>query len=431
MSGGFGAGFVKGLLVSLIGAAALSLATPLSPLDPGAKMQVDLSTPAASGFNAERKDKNPVLPNTDQSVVTEDIQKPQVSDATGSTPVADTSPASRPTASDGVELPAVDFGNQAAAIATPGPESSPVTSGVTSPVALGVPMPQIDNPVAEIPVDRVAEIKAPATEVKAPPAVDETGSLQQKTVPTAAAPTETTAPVAPVAPASDSALIRNRVAFQNPEGKPLFSIILIDVGDAGLGADVLATFDFPVTFAISPESKGATATAKNLAHNGFEILALAPQKDGRLTKDQSPEAVDSTLGKVFATLPEAVGLIDATTAEIQQNPVLSDEVIAALKKTGHGFLSYNIGLNTTDHKAARQGLKSAVVYRVLDSERESGTVIKRYLDRAALQARKTGQVVVVGRAYPETVTALFSWALSSKSARVVLAPVSAALLARR
>ena len=60
MSGGFGAGFIKGMLVSAVAAAALSLALPLDPLDPKGKTQVDLNTPEGSGFNAERADTNPI-----------------------------------------------------------------------------------------------------------------------------------------------------------------------------------------------------------------------------------------------------------------------------------------------------------------------------------------------------------------------------------
>jgi polysaccharide deacetylase 2 family uncharacterized protein YibQ len=67
---------------------------------------------------------------------------------------------------------------------------------------------------------------------------------------------------------------------------------------------------------------------------------------------------------------------------------------------------------------------------VLDRERESGVVIKRYLDRAALKAGQVGRVVVIGHSYPETVTALFSWAMSDRPATVALAPVSAVLLAK-
>jgi len=226
------------------------------------------------------------------------------------------------------------------------------------------------------------------------------------------------------------ALARNRVGFDNPEGKPMMAIILIDAGADGLDSEKLRTFNFPITFAIKSDASQATLRAKAMAQSGFEILAVTPSGAAEMTAGENLADTAKALSKIFATIPEAVGLIDPITADLQSSPKLADEVIAELKKSGHGLLTYDIGLNPTDKKARHAGLPSGVVFRVLDAERESGIVIKRYLNRAVLEAQKTGRVIVVGRSYPETVTALFSWALSAKSAAVALAPVSAALLAR-
>ncbi|MFQ5439357.1 MAG: divergent polysaccharide deacetylase family protein, partial [Paracoccaceae bacterium] len=139
---------------------------------------------------------------------------------------------------------------------------------------------------------------------------------------------------------------------------------------------------------------------------------------------------DPVLTRTLSALPEAIGLIDASAGGIQTDAKLADAVISTLRESGHALLTYDVGLNATDKKARREGVKSATVFRVLDRDRESGIVIKRYLDRAALEAGKTGRIIVIGHSYPETVTALFSWALSAKSRTVALAPASAAILAR-
>jgi len=170
--------------------------------------------------------------------------------------------------------------------------------------------------------------------------------------------------------------------------------------------------------------------AKALAQSGYEVLAVTPSGASEMSASENAADTTKALSKIFATIPEAVGLIDPISADMQSSPKLADEVIAALKKSGYGLLTYDIGLNPVDKKARHAGLASGVVFRVLDAERESGIVIKRYLDRAVVEAQKTGQVIVVGRTYPETVSALFSWTLSAKSATIALAPVSAALLAQ-
>ncbi len=426
MGGGFGTGFLKGALFFFIGAAAVSLVAPLDPTDPGNKTQVDLSTPAGSGFNAERADTNPVLPDTDQSVVTEEITKPELAPESPAVPVADTTSAEQPDAQGGVEMPEVSADEDELAMVAPPEDDAPDAT----PPALGVPMPEIENPVTDIPVNRLPVIEPPTTEVEAPtaPVAEDTpteGSTSEA---------ETDSPevirITETAPEAGKAFMRNRVAFDNSEARPLMSIILVDAGEEGLDMEVLLTFTFPVTFALDPADSSTTARAKKLAQGGFEILALAPQADGKLEVAENPADINAALSGYFSKIPEAVGLIDATAAEIQKSAPLSDQVIEALASSGHGFLTYDIGLNSTDQKARRAGLPAGTVFRVLDSERESGTVIKRYLNRAVIEAGQNGHVIVLGHTYPETVTALFSWALSAKSATVALAPVSAAMLSR-
>jgi polysaccharide deacetylase 2 family uncharacterized protein YibQ len=407
MSGGFGMGLFKGTLFSLIGLSALSLVSPLTPPDPGKASQVDLTTPTGSGFNAERKDLNPVLPDTDQSVVKETLSQP-VPEATPENPDTDTTTAEQPQNQDGVELGSVETGEAGANVATSEGDAPPVNS----PPVLGLPMPEIDQPVREIPVNRLPVVDPPATEIKAPPAIDGAQS--------SAADAPNTAPKA--------ALLRNKTVFENPSGKPLMAIILLDAGADGLDKEGLLTFSFPVTFALDPEVATATADAKIYARKGFEVLAMAPTGAQALEAAENDADIAAALSGIFAKIPQAVGLVDRPAAALQQSPKLAEQVIASFQESGHGLLTYDIGLNSTDQKAQSAGVYADTVFRVLDSEGENSTVIKRYLDRAVVEAGKTGSVIIVGRTYPETVTALFSWALSSKSATVTLAPVSAVLL---
>ena len=91
------------------------------------------------------------------------------------------------------------------------------------------------------------------------------------------------------------------------------------------------------------------------------------------------------------------------------------------------LLAYPRGLNAAEQTATRAAVPAATLFRELDSERERATVITRYLDRAAFAAGQEGAVIVVGHTYSDTVTALFSWALGSRSEAVAMAPVSAVL----
>jgi polysaccharide deacetylase 2 family uncharacterized protein YibQ len=122
-----------------------------------------------------------------------------------------------------------------------------------------------------------------------------------------------------------------------------------------------------------------------------------------------------------------VALLDSPDSRIQGDRPILDTVLAALSETGHGMLAFPRGLNAAEESARRLGLPAATAFRLLDDADQTAPVITRYLGRAAFAAQQEGQVVVVGRTRPDTVTALFSWALGSRSEAVQLAPVSAVL----
>lgn len=416
MSGGFVSGFVRGAVLSFVVAGAASLMAPLSPRDPGTDSQVDLATPASSGFNAQRSDTNPVLPDTDQSVATDPVRQPETSADPAVTPSADTTPAAQPRITSGVEAPVIDEDETELALMAP-------STGDDAPVAppvLGVPMPEIDDPVAEVPTHRLPQIADPVTEVVEPPEISQDGTADG-----VAPVVRTPLPTAPLSEDGTS-LMRNRVAYSDPEGRPMMSIVLIYAGEDGLDLDMLRTFSFPITFAIPADAPDATRVAKTLASEGFEVMAMAPSSAAGWTAETAAGGV----AEVLQTIPEAVAFGDGAQGVIQSDQPLAAAVIAALKPGGYGLLTLDLRLNTTDKLAQKEGLRATTIFNVLDRERESGVVIKRYLDRAALKAGQVGRVVVIGHSYPETVTALFSWAMSDRPATVALAPVSAVLLAK-
>ncbi len=441
MSGGFGAGFLKGAVVALIGLAAVSLIAPQPQRDPGQDSQTALATPPGSGFNAERRDTSPVLPAGDQGVAVEDTApRPAAADTESSRPDADTASADRPAPQAGVAAlgPADDGAADSAPAAPAAGDAGPERDAM--PPALGMPAPEVDAPVTEIPVNRLPTVTPPATSVTQPVAGGDTGDSgvagtgadgaedSGVTRLAGAAPGAETGAGTGTEPAPATPFARFRLPFTRPEGRPLMAVILIDAGEAGLDAEVLTTFSFPVTFALDPNAPGVTARAKAFrAAGNFEIAALAPIAASGLAKEHDAARVRATLTAAFARLPEAIALVDEPEALIQQTPGLGEQVVAVLAEQGRGLVTYDLGLNTTGRKARAAGIPAGTVFRVLDADRESGIVIKRYLDRAALEARKTGAVIVLGHTYPETVTALFSWALSAKAGAVALAPLSAVL----
>jgi polysaccharide deacetylase 2 family uncharacterized protein YibQ len=77
--------------------------------------------------------------------------------------------------------------------------------------------------------------------------------------------------------------------------------------------------------------------------------------------------------------------------------------------------------------AERADVPATTLFRLLDDEDQRATVITRFLGRAEFAAAQEGAVIVAGRTRPDTVTALFSWALGDRNEGVAIAPVSAVL----
>lgn len=333
-----------------------------------------------------------------------------------------------------------------AALAPQSPEAPIGITEPAAPAATGAP------PEVTTAAPRVPEVNAQPAAPQQPDAAPETDGTPSETAATeqpvterpvvsnrlpqiGATPADTTeateveeAEPAPVSGDTPTlgALARNARPFENPDGKPLFSVILIDEGAAGLDLSVLQTFTFPVTFAIDPMRPDAQAAADAFADAGFEVVVLATGLPAGATASD----LETTLGSHLSRIPQAVAVMDPPQDGLAGERDLVQQAIAMAHQDGHGLIGWSKGLGPLETAMRKGGTPVAGIYRALDAEGERSSVIRRYLDRAAFKAAQDGSVIMVGSSRPETVTALFEWALSSKSGQVALAPVSAILRSR-
>ena len=430
-----GRGLISGLIWgSVFSLTVLLIAAVLAPVEKQTEIaraegpaQDDLDVPAGSEFNRERPEMDPVLPEPDEPPVAEAPLPTLPGTGAAAPPAADTAPADQP------EVAAIDGGPATAPVPEVGaaPRAPSAETPTTLPmdvpeVAIGVPVPEIENPVAEpdtrLPQIGLAETEAPAAEPA--PAEDEAPDIATGDDADEVSVDEALAPVL-------GALTRNAVAFEGAEGRPIMSIVLVDVGAEGLDIDVLKTFGFPVSFAIDPTTPNARQRAEDLRDAGFEVIALTPSGAAGIAPTATPADVETALATYFNTMPRAVALLEHTSGGLRRTAPVADQVIAYLSDSGHGLLTFSEGLNTTHKKALREGVPASTVFRTLDEGKENPATIGRYLDRAAFRARNEGQVVMLGHTYADTVKGLFEWALSDQAETVVLAPVSALLRAQQ
>lgn len=225
------------------------------------------------------------------------------------------------------------------------------------------------------------------------------------------------------APSDPAPFVKYSRKFVGEGSKPLFAILLHDVGGAGMSRTDLANLPFPVTFVIDPLATDAKEAEAVYRAAGQEVLMLA----NGLPAGATAGDVAQTFQTLANILPEAVGVIDMETLGFQDNRALATLVLPVIADQGRGLVTYDQGLNAADQIARRDGLPAAVVFRRLDGAGESQVTIRRYLDRAAFKAAQEGSVVVLGDTRADTVAAILQWAIEGKGATMALAPVTAVM----
>ncbi|WP_267137795.1 divergent polysaccharide deacteylase family protein [Anianabacter salinae] len=224
---------------------------------------------------------------------------------------------------------------------------------------------------------------------------------------------------------SDSApaLQANAIAFENPGDAPLLSILLHDDPGRRPDAAALEALPIPVTVSINPMAEDAAVTAAMYRGAGLEIAVRSPLPDAA-----QPSDVEVAFGVYLSSVPEAVAVIDMDDGRLQENRPRAIQVVAILKETGHGLLTYEKGLNAGLQIAAQEGVAAATVFRAFDDGERDVASMKRFLDQGAFQAGLGGPVILEGVMRPETLQALAEWSLGQRAGNVAVAPLSAALM---
>lgn len=414
-----------------------------------------VEVPAGSEFNRPLPEVDPYVPGAETAPKAEpapDFEAPAPAPAQAP---ADTASAAHPTPdtalSEAPGAPVVEFtaplrpsavpdaapaGTKAATPSAPLAETAPGAAQLPPPPplepadvaeaakALGLPAPdQPAEPAPAVKTPAPAEVETAVAPVRPQPGL--TGAVPGITTDRLPRIGDAAPEPAPAAtPEPDlPAYIRFARAFESPEGKPLFAILLVDTGGAGLDREALAALPFPVSFVIDPMAPDAAIAARIYRAAGQEVLMLATGIPAGATASD----LEVSFQSLGATVPESVALVDTAEGLFQGDAALSLRIVTVLKGKGLGLMTYDRGLNRADQIAERQALPVARIFRGIDDSDENTATIVRYLDRAAFKAAQEGQVSVIGRTRPETIEALREWRTTVRAESVILAPATAAM----
>jgi polysaccharide deacetylase 2 family uncharacterized protein YibQ len=228
---------------------------------------------------------------------------------------------------------------------------------------------------------------------------------------------------AEAAPEDSRPIALHAASFENPEGKPLMSIVLIDRGSADLDRAALAGLPFPVTFALDPLDPATAERAQIYRAGGKEVVMLATG----IAEGATASDIEVAFQSMAQGLPEAVAVMDLGQPVFQQRRALASLVVPVVDGQGRGLLTWDQGLNAADQVARRDGVPSGIVFRDLGSAGTEVDDVRRVLDRAVFKAGQDGSVIVAGDASSVNVAALLVWTVEGRAATVALAPLTAVL----
>ena len=206
---------------------------------------------------------------------------------------------------------------------------------------------------------------------------------------------------------------------------PFLSIILVDIGTAGVSQAELLKQTLPLTFAVDGSRTDAKRVAGDYRAAGFEIIAL--MNDDQVAELTTADAAIEVVQGYFHAVPDALAIVDAPTARLQKNRRILSPVLASLTGDAPGFLTYKGGLGTAAKETQEAGLPTGVITRYLDETYGSPSIIKRAIDRTTIEAAKNGAAILMAVATPSVLQGIAQWADSSAAAKVELVPVSSAM----
>jgi polysaccharide deacetylase 2 family uncharacterized protein YibQ len=220
-----------------------------------------------------------------------------------------------------------------------------------------------------------------------------------------------------------TALHRYGTPFENAGDVAMLSVLLVDDGSLGVMATRIAGLGLPVTVVLDAFDPNAHDRMVAYQAAGIEVAIQLSLPVGAVPTD-----IEVAFESVFGLLPEAIILYAGEGGVLRNNRAATAQVMQVLAADGRGLITGQRGLSGALQAAVDAGVPAAGIMRDIDGAGETADVIKRGLDQAALRARQTGDVVLLGRVHDATLTALADWAGGVNQSQLALAPVSAVLL---
>lgn len=201
---------------------------------------------------------------------------------------------------------------------------------------------------------------------------------------------------------------------------PRLVLIIDDLGESLHQASELASLQFPVTFAVLPQSSKSREVARLAAERGRDVLLHQPMEPrdyphradpgpGAMFVGMPEEQIIAILAENLAQIPQAIGVNNHMGSRFTADSAGMGAVLEELKKRGLFFLdSLTTGDSVVQKKARQIGLTHLRRHIFLDNIQDVQAILFQ-LRKAERLSLSSGEVIAIGHPYPETLAALKIW----------------------
>jgi len=198
-------------------------------------------------------------------------------------------------------------------------------------------------------------------------------------------------------------------------GTPRLAIILDDLGSDRALADTIFAMRYPLTLSILPNHEHSVEIAEAAHDRGYQVMLHLPmQSVGQETSEanelrpgMSEEEVRSLVSPLLQSFPYIAGVNNHQGSQATANPALMQALMPLLRENHLFYIDSRTTAATVAYDTARAAGVHCAFRNVpfLDDVQEE-SAIRRQLELAIRDAKKTGEAVAIGHPHAATLRVL-------------------------
>jgi len=196
---------------------------------------------------------------------------------------------------------------------------------------------------------------------------------------------------------------------------PRLAIILDDLGSDRAAAEAIFAMPYPLTVSILPNHEHSKEIADEALQRGFQVMLHLPMQS---VANESPEKeelrpgmsaaqVQSLLGEMVESVPNAVGVNNHQGSQATSDPALMNELMPTLRDLHLFYVdSRTTAATVAFDTAQRDGVPTAFRNVPFLDDVQNAAAIRKQLQLALRGAKEKRAAIAIGHPHPATLEAL-------------------------